>query len=168
MPEVSAYCGGKGIADIKEGVGLEGLREYADVLEVNDPDISSPNIVEEVVLANVGMIDEEIVRKRERQRRLPRAARIRLSDVLSDRFGVDEGYRRPVILEESVQTHDSSDEILPKTESGTEGVWARSHLTAEATLCTASSSGISEVLSVGIFIFSMAKKQYPSWLQKAS
>ena len=61
MTKVSADGSGKGIADIEEGVGLEGLQEHADVLEVNDIDISSPDVIEEVVLANVGMIDEEIV-----------------------------------------------------------------------------------------------------------
>ena len=74
MTEVSANGGGKGIADIEESVGLEGFREHADVLEVDDPDISSPGVVEEVVLANVGMIDEEVVRKRYGRLQFPRAA----------------------------------------------------------------------------------------------
>ena len=74
MTEVSANGGGKGIADIEESIGLEGFWEHADVLKVDDPDISSPDFVEEVVLANVGMIDEEVVRKRYGRRQFPRTA----------------------------------------------------------------------------------------------
>jgi hypothetical protein len=80
MTKVSADGGGKGIVDIEEGVGLEGFWEHAGVLEVDDPDISSPDVVEEVVLANVGMIDEEIVRKRYGWRRVSPAARKRLRE----------------------------------------------------------------------------------------
>jgi len=80
MTKVSADGGGKGTAGIEEGVGLEGLREHADVLEVNDPDISCLDVVEEVDLANIGMIDEEVVRKRYGPRRVPREARKRLRE----------------------------------------------------------------------------------------
>jgi len=45
MTKVSADGGGTGIADIEKGVGLEGLWEHADVLEVDDPDISGPGVV---------------------------------------------------------------------------------------------------------------------------
>jgi len=62
MTKVSADSGGKGIAD---------------VLEVDDPDMSSLDVVEEVVLVNVGMIDEEIVRERDGRRRVPRTAKKR-------------------------------------------------------------------------------------------
>jgi len=74
MTKVSADGGSKGSVDIEEGVGLEGLWERADVLEVDDPDFSSPDVVKEVVLANIGMIDDEIVRKRYGRVRVTSAA----------------------------------------------------------------------------------------------
>jgi len=59
MTKVSAYGGSKAIADTEEG-----LRKHADVLEVDDPDFPGPDVAKELVLANVRMIDDEIVRKR--------------------------------------------------------------------------------------------------------
>lgn len=61
MTKVPADSGGEGTADIEESVLLEGLREHADVLEVNNPDTASRNVEEEVVLGDVGVIDKEII-----------------------------------------------------------------------------------------------------------
>jgi hypothetical protein len=47
---------------------LEGLREHADVLEVNNPDTASRDIDEEVILADVGVIDCEIIWQRDGRR----------------------------------------------------------------------------------------------------
>ena len=55
MTEFSADTGGKVLVDIEEGVGLEVLREHADVLEVDDPDIVAR--VKEEVLLDVGVVD---------------------------------------------------------------------------------------------------------------
>jgi len=48
----SADCGGKGVADIKEGASLERRREHIHVLEVNHPEMFS-----RIVPADVGMVD---------------------------------------------------------------------------------------------------------------
>jgi hypothetical protein len=60
---------GQGMADIKKSVLLEGFREHADVLEVNNPDTASRDVDEEVILADVGVIDREIIWQRDGRRR---------------------------------------------------------------------------------------------------
>jgi len=93
----------KRTSDVEKGECLEGFRENADVLEVNDADTPSRDVVEEIMVGDVGMIDGEFVRQRDgRGRGLSpsRAARKCLVDVLFESFGADERYRCLVILEE--------------------------------------------------------------------
>ena len=77
MTKVLADAGNKGTRDIEKAVRLEGLREHADVLEVNDADTlrrGVRDVAEEVVLADVGMIYGEIIRQRDGWWPFPRAA----------------------------------------------------------------------------------------------
>ena len=55
IAKFTADAGCKGLANIEEGVGLEDLREHADVLEVDDADFV--RVEEEVVLLDVGVVD---------------------------------------------------------------------------------------------------------------
>lgn len=55
IAKFSADAGGEGLANIEEGVGLEDLREHADVLEVDDADFA--RVKEEVLLLDVGVVD---------------------------------------------------------------------------------------------------------------
>lgn len=57
MTNFSADSGSKAVADIEKGESLERLREHADVLEVNHAETSSRGADEEVVLADVAMVD---------------------------------------------------------------------------------------------------------------
>lgn len=61
MTKVPANGGGKRPAGVEESVLLEGLREHADVLEVNNPDTAGGDVEKEVVLADVGVINGEII-----------------------------------------------------------------------------------------------------------
>ena len=68
MTKVAADASSKGIRCVEKGVHLEGPGEHADVLEVNDADTSRCNVVDvvkEVVLADIGMTDDEIVWQRD-------------------------------------------------------------------------------------------------------
>lgn len=47
----------KGIVNVEECVLLEGLREHADMLEVNNSDTASRDIDNEIIVADVGVID---------------------------------------------------------------------------------------------------------------
>lgn len=55
MAKKVAHVAGEGAADIKESVLLEDLRKHGDVLEVNNPDTTSRDVDEEIILADVGV-----------------------------------------------------------------------------------------------------------------
>ena len=75
MTKILADGGGEGTRDIEKAIHLEGLREHAEVLEVDNADTSSHDVEEEVVHANFGMIDGEIIRHRGGRCPFPRAVR---------------------------------------------------------------------------------------------
>jgi hypothetical protein len=60
MIKVNADGGGEGTG-MEESELLEGLREHADVLEVNNPDFVSRGVEEKVVLGDVRVIDAAII-----------------------------------------------------------------------------------------------------------
>lgn len=59
VAKFEAHADGKGPGTIEEGEGLEGLREHADVLEVDDVDFV--RVEEEVLLLDVGVVDATTV-----------------------------------------------------------------------------------------------------------
>ena len=79
MTKVLADAGNKGTRDIEKAVCMEGLREHADVLEVNDADTLRRN-VRDVAEEVVGMIYGEIIRQRDGSWPFPQAARKPLLD----------------------------------------------------------------------------------------
>jgi len=76
IAKFSTDVGGKLHANIKEGVGLEFLREHADVLEVYDPKFLV-RVEEKVLLLDVGVVDTTSLLERGRELLLNRGGQPR-------------------------------------------------------------------------------------------